>query len=151
MGMIFRMDLRRYRATRALAAFALALVMAGGAARGESPESAEAAATFLGAFRDQGTAVLSDPGRGPDDRRLAVQGLLAVSFDFQAISRFVLGKYWRRANLQERAEFRQLFEGYVAATIVRNNGGRVGTLLAKLRQAMERDHSLASLRLTSAG
>ena len=31
MGMIFRMDLRRCRATRALAAFALALVMAGGA------------------------------------------------------------------------------------------------------------------------
>ena len=226
MGMIFRMDLRRCRATGALAAFALALVMAGGAARGESPASAEAAATFLSAFRDQGTAVLADPDLGPDDRRAAVRRLLAASFDLQAISRFVLGKYWRRASLQERAEFRLLFEDYVAGniarrlddvggetlklgrarlerpglavvasrvvragrasvvvdwrlrhgtsgwriidvvvegvslalaqraeltSIVRNSGGRVAPLLAKLRHAMEQDHSLASFRLASSG
>jgi phospholipid transport system substrate-binding protein len=224
--MILQMDLRRCRAARALAAFGLMLVMASGTARGESPASAEAAATFLGAFRDQGTAVLADPGLGPDDRRVAVRRLLTASFDLQAIGRFVLGKYWRRANLQERAEFRLLFEGYVAATIarrlddfgdetldlgqarlerpglavvpsrvlraegapvvvdwrlrhgkagwrivdvviegvslalaqraeftsiVRNNGGRVAPLLAKLRQAMEQDHSLAAFRLASSG
>ena len=44
--------------------------------------------------------------------------------------------------LAQRAEF---------TSIVRNNGGRVAALLAKLRQAMERDHSLASLRLASSG
>jgi hypothetical protein len=36
-------------------------------------------------------------------------------------------------------------------TILHNNGGRVAPLLAKLRLAMERDHSLASLHLVSAG
>jgi phospholipid transport system substrate-binding protein len=209
-----------------LAAFGLVLVMASGTARGESPASAEAAASFLSAFRDQGSAMLADPGLGSEDRRAAVRRLLTTSFDLQTIGRFVLGKYWRRASLQERAEFRRLFEGYIAAniarrlddfggetmelgqarlerpglavvasrvlqaegapvavlwrlrhgkagwriidvvvegislalaqraeltSILRNNGGRVAPLLAKLRQAMERDHSLASLRLVSAG
>ncbi len=119
MGMTLRLDLRRCRAARALATFGLALVIAGGAARGESPATAEAAASFLGGFRDQGSTVLADPSLGPDDRRLAVRRHLADSFDLQAISRFVLGKYWRRANLQERAEFRLLFEDYVAGNIAR--------------------------------
>jgi phospholipid transport system substrate-binding protein len=226
MAKIPRIDLRRCRAARALAVFVLALVMAGGAARGESPATAEAAASFLGGFRDQGSAMLADPGLGPDDRRAAVRRLLTASFDLQTIGRFVLGKYWRRASLQERDEFRRLFEDYAAAaiarrldgfggetltlgqarlerpglavvasrvaraegapvvvdwrlrhgkagwriidvvvegvslalaqraeltSIVRNNGGRLAALLAKLRQAMEQDHSLASLRLVSSG
>jgi hypothetical protein len=123
MAKIPRIDLRRCRAARALAVFVLALVMAGGAARGESPATAEAAASFLGGFRDQGSAMLADPGLGPDDRRAAVRRLLTASFDLQTIGRFVLGKYWRRASLQERDEFRRLFEDYAAAAIARRLDG----------------------------
>ena len=92
MAMTFRLDLRQCRAARTLAAFGLALVIAGGAARGESPASAEAAATFLSAFRDQGTMVLADPGLGPDGRRSAVRRLLTARFDLQALSRCELGR-----------------------------------------------------------
>jgi phospholipid transport system substrate-binding protein len=119
MGVILRLDLWRCQAPRALAAFALALVMAAGAARGEGPATAEAAATFLGAFRDQGATVQGDASLDPGARRAAVRRLLAESCDLPAISRFVLGKYWRRASDEERTEFRLLFEDYVVAALAR--------------------------------
>lgn len=130
--------LRRILPLRALSVFGLSMILAVGVARGESLATAESAATFLSAFRDQGRAVLADMEGGPDHRRVEVRRLLAASFDLPAIGRFVLGKYWRRASLEERAEFNSLFQDHVAAAIARRLDDIEGDVLKVDQARMER-------------
>ena len=119
MDFIFRPCARKGRTGQAAAAVLLALVMISGVARAQTPATAEAAAGFVGSLSDQGTAVLSDPGLGPEERALAFRRLFTSSFEVDAISRFVLGRYWRRASAAEKAEYRALFEDYIIATYAR--------------------------------
>ena len=37
--------------------------------------------------------------------------------DIPAIARFTMGRYWRQASEQQRAEFKKLFRGYVAYSV----------------------------------
>jgi phospholipid transport system substrate-binding protein len=97
----------------------LALAIVSGAARAEPPATAEAAAAFVGSLSDRGTAMLSDPGLGPKERALAFRRLFTSSFQVDAISRFVLGRHWRRASAAEKAEYRTLFEDYIVAIYAR--------------------------------
>jgi phospholipid transport system substrate-binding protein len=47
------------------------------------------------------------------ERERQFRALFDQSFDLPAISRFVLGPYWRTATEQQRQEFTKLFETYV--------------------------------------
>jgi phospholipid transport system substrate-binding protein len=80
------------------------------------PATAEAAANFIRDLSEEGTAILTDPGRESMEKVLALRQLFAVSVEVDAIKRFVLGKYWRRASAEEKAEYRVLFEDYIVAT-----------------------------------
>jgi phospholipid transport system substrate-binding protein len=97
----------------------LALAMMSGVARAETPATASAAAAFVGGLSAEGTALLSDPGLGPEERTLAFRRLFTSSFEVDTISRFVLGRHWRRASAAEKAEYRGLFEDYIVATYAR--------------------------------
>jgi phospholipid transport system substrate-binding protein len=57
--------------------------------------------------------LLSDKTLDPPRRESEFRRLLVQSFDVDVISRFVLGRFWRQATDQQKAEFRQLFEDYV--------------------------------------
>jgi phospholipid transport system substrate-binding protein len=81
-----------------------------------SPATAEAAAAFIGEVSEKGTVILTDPEMNARERVLALRRLFAVSVEVDAIKRFVLGKYWRRASAEEKAEYRELFEDYIVAT-----------------------------------
>ncbi len=77
---------------------------------------------FLGALAQDAAAVLSDDGLSQADRADAFRKLLRRGFDLPAVSRFVLGRYWRRASIMERNEFIQLFESYMVTTYGRRLG-----------------------------
>jgi phospholipid transport system substrate-binding protein len=81
-----------------------------------SPATAEAAGAFIRDLSEKGTVILTDPGLESMEKVLALRRLFAVSVEVDAIKRFVLGKYWRRASPEERAEYRVLFEDYIVAT-----------------------------------
>lgn len=51
----------------------------------------------------------------PDNERVKrMRALLRMDFDEAAVSKFVLGTYWRRATPEQRQEFQKLYEVVVA-------------------------------------
>lgn len=79
-------------------------------------------ADFIRALASEAVAVLSDDRLDPAGRSHAFRLLLRRGFDLPAVSRFVLGRHWHRANAGEREDFTQLFEDYVVATYGRRLG-----------------------------
>jgi phospholipid transport system substrate-binding protein len=66
---------------------------------------------------------------GPEDRQREFRQLLTNGFHLDLIGRFVLGRHWRRASDQERAEFQRLFEDYVVASYSRQLSNYAGERL----------------------
>ena len=93
----------------------LAIVMLGVAALVASPGRGHAAGTedasaFLASLTDQAFAQLSDESLSAPERRQRFRILFREHFDIPAIGRFVLGRYWRRAEPPVRKDFLSVFE-----------------------------------------
>ena len=85
----------------------LALAQVAGPAR-----AAEDAAGFVGDLGTRAIGVLTS--RLSDaDREGQFRTLFVAGFDVPAISRFVLGPYWKSASDAQREEFPTLFEAYI--------------------------------------
>ena len=61
-----------------------------------------------------------------DQREIKVRDLLRDNFDLPLIGRFVMGKAWRKATPEQRAEYQQVFAEYVLRTYSRRLGGYAG-------------------------
>lgn len=70
----------------------------------------------LQSLADDALTLLTDQKMTDTDRQQAFRSLLQEGFDIDAVSRFVLGRYWRQATPQERESFTILFEDYIVAT-----------------------------------
>jgi len=82
-----------------------------------SPVSQAPAATDPNAvvtdFGNRMLTMLDQPQASAQDRQRQFAALLDQDFDFQAISRFVLGRYWKTATDAEKAQFAAVFKDYV--------------------------------------
>ena len=87
------------------------------------------ASVFLQGIADEAVAVLSDQNISAESRQRAFRNLVKRGFDLPSVGRFVLGRYWRRANDAERAEFLRLFEDYIVVTYSRRLGSYSGEAL----------------------
>ena len=96
----------------ALAATVVVMLAALAAPAAASPAPRET----LQALADEALTVLTDRSLSEVERQRAFRNVLHRGFDIDAVSRFVLGRYWRRASEAERHDFRVLFEDYVVAT-----------------------------------
>lgn len=95
--------------------------------RAEVPQQAvNGAAQFMQLIADQAIRILQTPNGTLEQREAQFRGLLAEGFDLDFISRFVLGKYWRRASAEERADYQALFREYILKTYSRRLGGYSG-------------------------
>ncbi|MDP6343638.1 MAG: ABC transporter substrate-binding protein [Alphaproteobacteria bacterium] len=79
-------------------------------------------AQVMRVLADRAIAALSDESLNPARRQQAFRQLLRQGFDLPLISRFVLGRHWRRADTAQRQEFSQLFEDYLVAIYGRRLG-----------------------------
>ncbi len=97
----------------AAAVLAAAVLAAAPARAGDANPAASAFMQQLGA-----TAIgeLTDPAVPQPERQARFRRLLRERFDMAALSRFVLGRYWRSASDAQRAEFQQLFEEFIVAS-----------------------------------
>ncbi len=80
-----------------------------------APGFARAAATegaggFLTELTDRALAQLTEPGLADAEQKLRFRRLLNEAFDLPEIGRFVLGRYWRRADAAQRSDFLDAFE-----------------------------------------
>jgi phospholipid transport system substrate-binding protein len=74
-----------------------------------------AASAFMQELGAKAIAELTDPAIPQPEREARFRRLLNEHFDMAAISRFVLGRYWRTASDAQRAEFQRLFEDFVVS------------------------------------
>ncbi len=74
-----------------------------------SPEAGD----FIMALADKAIAGLTDFNVPLPERTTRFRVLLNEGFDVQHIGRFVLGRFWRSASEEERAEYLRLFEDFI--------------------------------------
>ncbi len=69
-----------------------------------------AAGAFLESLTQDVFAKLTDPSLSQTEKERDLRSLFKQNFDVPAISRFVLGKHWRKASTAERQDFVDAFE-----------------------------------------
>ena len=69
------------------------------------------AASFINDLGKRAIDVLTSPG-SQQQREQQFRKLFDEGFDIEALSRFVLGPYWRTATPQQQQEFQRLFRDY---------------------------------------
>ncbi len=88
--------------------------------------SPQLAAAFVQQLANQAIATLRAPGATIEQREAAFRSLLRQGFDLELIGRFVLGRYYRSATPEQRADFQALFEDYLLRTYSSRLGGYSG-------------------------
>ena len=132
-----------------LSTILLVLVFLAALTRGSLAGDDEDAAQFVRSFGDQAIAMLSDPALGPEDREREFRRLLTDGFHLELIGRFVLGRHWRRASDEERAEFQRLFEDYVVASYAQQLANYAGEQLVIQRGQVKGERgALVSSQIT---
>jgi phospholipid transport system substrate-binding protein len=86
------------------------MVIAGAAVPAAAQPVDSGSAQFIGSLGDQALQVIRSDMAAPQKLAFFHQ-LLAQDFDMPAISRFVLGPYWRTASPVERRQFAELLSG----------------------------------------
>ncbi|WP_169816594.1 MlaC/ttg2D family ABC transporter substrate-binding protein [Rhodovibrio salinarum] len=77
-------------------------------------DSSDGAAQFIESLGQQAINELSDDGVPASERKQAFLDLLERGFALDAISRFVLGRYWRVASEQQQDKFQDVFKRIMA-------------------------------------
>src|SRR6266850_4217503 len=72
-----------------------------------------AALAFIQDLANDAIKGLTDPAIPQAERETRFRQLLVDRFDMAAISKFVLGRYWRSANEAQRVEFQRLFVDFI--------------------------------------
>jgi phospholipid transport system substrate-binding protein len=75
--------------------------------------AAAEAVALVTRFCDRTLQIVSDPQSGAADRERHFRTLIDEYFDFPAIARFVLGRYWHAASEDERQQFISAFQGHM--------------------------------------
>ena len=104
------------------------------------------ASQFIRNLGDEAIKVLASRDIALDAREARFRTLLANGFDLDFISRFVLGRFWREASLEQRSSYQQLFTEYVLRVYSSRLGGYAGESLNIVaeRAAGKRDVMIAT-------
>ncbi len=105
----------------------LAFLMTSVAATGQAAAtSVDGATQHIQTLGDQAFQTLRQSGMSLQQREDAFGEILREGFDLKLIARFVIGKYWRQANDDQRQEYLDVFSVYVIKTYARRLGGFEG-------------------------
>jgi len=101
---------------------------------------------FLSGFSTKAIEVLAASQLNDEQRAAEFRRLLTDGFDVNAISRFVLGRHWRKATKEQRVEYRQLFEDFIVATYARRLSGQTdgSFVIGAVRERTEKRAIIAS-------
>ena len=101
-------------APRSLVAAGLVLVLVSPWAAPETRAAPADAGSFVSNLGKRAIRELTPKDISDAERVKRMRALLAEAFDVKAISKFVLGIYWRRTTEDQRAEFLKLYETVVS-------------------------------------
>ena len=96
----------------AVAVLAATLALAAGGQRGAAAE--DPAKTFVQELGDDAIAALRDHVDSSfEQREAAFRAVMVRAFDIPTVSRFVLGRHWRAATEQQRADYLAIFVDFI--------------------------------------
>ncbi len=95
------------------------------------------AVDFVTLLGNRTVSMLSDTSLNRHEREAEFRRLLNEGFDLDTISRFALGRYWRRATNAERGEYRKLFEELIVSTYAARLGRYGGETFSVLEAFSE--------------
>lgn len=91
-----------------------------------SPAQVDAATKFIADLADHAIAILRRTDGTLAQREADFRKILSESFDLKFIGRFVLGRHWRKATEEQRADYQSLFTEWLLKTYSRRLGGYSG-------------------------
>ena len=87
------------------------------------PNAENPAAQRIEKLGQEVLAVLADPSISNNQRAAHFSGLIARDLDIPVIGKFVLGKHWRKASVDQRKAYLRVFKRYVVHTYSSRLGG----------------------------
>ncbi|HMR30818.1 MAG TPA: ABC transporter substrate-binding protein [Geminicoccaceae bacterium] len=84
-----------------------------------APATAADTVGFVRRFGDEAIAMLRDRAAGEAERRQRFEQLMRSGFDLPLVAQLALGRHWRSATGEQRAEYVGLFEQLVLGTYAR--------------------------------
>ena len=81
-----------------------------------APATAETPEQFVGTLGEEAIRVLADSTIPPEQRTAEFRRLLDKGFNMPLIGQLVLGRHWRTATEEQRAEYLRLFEDFIVQT-----------------------------------
>ncbi len=117
------------------------LAVPGSLLAGASAQAVEGASAFIADLASRAIVILQSSGDKIERREAEFRGLLSTGFDMSFIARFVLGKHWRKATPQQRADYQALFTEFLLKSYSRRMGGYAGETftVADARPAGKKD------------
>jgi len=97
------------------AALALTAAIAFAQSAAATGDASPAAAAFIQELGNDAIK-LTDPAIPQPEREARFRQLLVDRFDMAAISKFVLGRYWRSTNETQRVQFQQLLVDFIVGS-----------------------------------
>jgi len=71
---------------------------------------------FIESLGEETISAITNPNVSEKDRLTEFSRLFRKGFDVDTISRFVLGRYWRRATDEQKVEYQTLFADFILTT-----------------------------------
>ncbi|WP_455373167.1 MlaC/ttg2D family ABC transporter substrate-binding protein [Limibacillus halophilus] len=105
----------RLYAASLIVSLGLLLNVGSAGALASSMLTAEEPQAFIEQLRDVSVEQLTDKNVDVGERRARFQTLMNEGFDVEAVSSFVLAKYWRRASDEEKQAFQSVFVDVLTA------------------------------------
>lgn len=97
----------------------LAIVVGGPVQQPAQAATPAAATKFIEDLGGRLVPILTGDARSDAEREEELKVLIRDGFELAITGRFVLGKFWRRANAAQREEYQRLFAQYVVTTTAR--------------------------------
>jgi phospholipid transport system substrate-binding protein len=120
----------------------LVVVIAVGATASATEDGRSAASALIQDLGNEAIGRLGDPAISPSQREGRFRQLLNEHFDMGAISRSVLGRYYRSANEAQRAEFQRLFVDFIVRSYAVRFGENRGERFAVTGSSVESGNAI---------
>ena len=101
---------------------------------GAAAQAAQDPKQFIDRLGGDVIGILQDKPLDQAARAERFRGLFAEAFDLQTISQFVLGRHWREATPQQRAEWQDVLKGYVSGIYARQFSSYEGQTFEVLQE-----------------
>jgi phospholipid transport system substrate-binding protein len=112
-----------------------------------SAQAAQDPKQFISSLGDKVIGILQNKQLDQGARADRFRVLFAEAFDLNTISQFVLGRHWREATLEQRAEWRDVLEDYVSGIYARQFSTYQGQRFEVLRERKIDGGSMVQARI----